>query len=241
VQLLLYRELVPWYQLLDPVADHADEAAAYQAALERACPEARSLLELGAGAGNNAFHLKARYRCTLSEPSREMQSLSVAQNPECEHVGGDMRSLRLERVFDVVLVHDAIMYMLDEGQLRAAIETAYVHTRPGGAAVFAPDMFREDYTESTDVHQGGGGARSLRCLEWVWDPDPNDSTFHVEYAFLLREGSEIKAIHDTHVEGMFSRATWTRLLEEVGFSVETFERPIDDRSSDRVFLCRRTP
>jgi SAM-dependent methyltransferase len=239
VQPLLYRELVPWYQLLDPVEDHADEAAAYQAAFERACPEAQTLLELGAGAGNNAFFLKRRYRCTLSEPSREMQALSMEQNPECEHLGGDMRNLRLERTFDVVLVHDAVQYMTDERELRAAIATAFVHTRPGGAVVFAPDVLRDNFEESTTLHEGARGTRTLRCLEWVWDPDPDDSTFHVEYAFLLREGNEVQAIHDRHVEGLFTLATWTQLLESGGFRVETFPRPIDDRSVDLVFLCRR--
>jgi SAM-dependent methyltransferase len=239
VQPLLYRELVPWYQLLDPVEDHADEVAAYQAAFERACPTAQTLLELGAGAGNNAFHLKQRYRCTLSEPSREMQSLSLLQNADCEHLGGDMRTLRLERTFDLVLAHDAIMYMTDEAQLRAAIETVFLHTRAGGAAVFAPDVLRENFQESSDVHEGARDSRSLRCLEWVWDPDPNDSAFQVEYAFLLRENNQVQAIHDVHVEGMFTTATWLRLFESVGFRAETFSRPSDDRSVDTVFLCRR--
>jgi SAM-dependent methyltransferase len=236
---LLYRELVSWYQLLDPAEDHADEVAAYRAALERACPEAQTLLELGAGAGNNAFHLKSRYRCTLSEPSREMQLLSMAQNEQCEHVGGDMRNLRLGRSFDVVLVHDAIMYMISEDELRAAAETAFVHTRPGGAAVFAPVVFRDTFAESSQIHEGGRGARALRCLEWVWDPNPDDSSFHVEYAFLLRDGTNMQAIHDTHVEGLFTIETWLRVLASVGYQVELFERPIDERSASTVFLCRR--
>jgi hypothetical protein len=42
---LLYGELTPWYRLLDPVADHADEAAAYVAALEGAgAPRGGTLL-----------------------------------------------------------------------------------------------------------------------------------------------------------------------------------------------------
>jgi hypothetical protein len=36
VQSLLYGELVPWYRLVDPPADHLDEATAYREALERA-------------------------------------------------------------------------------------------------------------------------------------------------------------------------------------------------------------
>ena len=95
---LLYRELVPWYRLVDPAADHADEAASYQAALERgASPAPDTLLELGAGAGHNASHLKRRFRCTLSDVSEAMLALSRELNPECEHVVGDMRTLRLGR------------------------------------------------------------------------------------------------------------------------------------------------
>ena len=36
MQPLLYGELSPWYRLLDPVADHTDEAAAYVQALAHA-------------------------------------------------------------------------------------------------------------------------------------------------------------------------------------------------------------
>ena len=62
MQPLLYGELTPWYRLLDPTEDHVDEASSYQAAFERAIsPRAETLLELGAGAGNNAFFLKRAF------------------------------------------------------------------------------------------------------------------------------------------------------------------------------------
>src|SRR4051794_21752206 len=111
MQRLLYRDLVPWYRLLDPVADHAEEAAAYAAALASAgAPAGGTLLELGAGAGGNASFIKRQFRCTLTDISPEMQALSRALNPECEHLAGDMRTLRLGRGFDAVLVHDAVCY-----------------------------------------------------------------------------------------------------------------------------------
>ena len=130
---LLYDELVPWYRLLDPPEDHADEAASYLAALDSALPPgAATLLELGAGAGHNALFLKPRFRCTLSDLSPGMQQLSRELNPDCEHVLGDMRTLRLGRSFDAVFVHDAIGYMTTPEDLLAALTTAFVHTRPGG-------------------------------------------------------------------------------------------------------------
>jgi len=238
--MMIYGDLVGWYRLLDPVADHLDEATVYRGALERAAgPSAETLLELGAGAGNNAFFLKQRFRCTLTDVSEPMLALSREQNPECEHLVGDMRSLRLGRAFDCVLVHDAIMYMTSLGDLAAAVETAFAHTRPGGAALFAPDYVRERFSEGTELLEANEGARSMRCLEWHWDPDPADDTYRVEYAFLVRDGSEVTAAHDTHVEGLFAEDTWVGLLSKAGYQVTLVERPLDDAQTDCVFVCRR--
>jgi len=236
----LYRELTPWYRLLDPVADHADEAATYAAAFDRGgTPAGGALLELGAGAGGNAFYLKSRYRCTLTDISPEMQDLSRALNPECEHLLGDMRSLRLKRTFDAVMVHDAVAYMTTRADLAATVATAYAHTRPGGAAVFAPDYVRESFRERSELHAGDDGTRSLRCIEWIWDPDPSDDTYAAEYAFLLRDGTDLRAVHDRHVEGLFARATWLEILTTAGYRVELVDRPFDDSTTDTIFLCRR--
>ena len=50
-----------------------------------------------------------------------------------------MRTLRLQRQFDAVLVHDAVAYMTTRADLAALVAaTAFAHTRPGGAALFAP-------------------------------------------------------------------------------------------------------
>ena len=202
-------------------------------------PRPETLLELGAGAGNNAFHLKNRFRCTLTDLSEEMLSLSREQNPECEHVAGDMRSLALGRTFDAVLVHDAVTYMLSETDLTAAARTAFAHTRPGGAAIFATDHLRETFRESTEMGGGEDETRTLRYLEWTWDPDPTDDTYTVEYAFLLRENGSVQAFQDRHLEGLFSRATWLRILGSVGYRVEIVLRPVGDGSFDEVFLCRK--
>ena len=118
--------------------------AIYQKILLEACqPPCQSLLELGSGGGNNASYLKQRFGMVLVDRSPGMLDVSRQLNPECEHHQGDMRSVRLEREFDAVFVHDAVAYMTSEADLRRAIDTAYVHCRPGGAALFAPDHVRE--------------------------------------------------------------------------------------------------
>ena len=237
----LYGELVSWYRLLDPPADHAEEAALFQRALERGVSgAATTLLELGAGAGHNAVHLAPRFTCTLTDLSAPMLGLSRETNPNCEHVQGDMRSLRLSRQFDAVLVHDAVMYLTSREDLLATARTAFAHTRPGGAALFAPDCVRETLHEGAQLEGSSDGPRELKCLMWTRDPDPADETYLVDFAFLLREGAEVKAASDQHVEGVFPRATWVELLTLAGYEVEHLPWALegDDERLDR-FLCRR--
>jgi len=237
---LLYAELAPWYRLVDPPEDHGIETAFYaQCLADAATGDARTLLELGAGAGHNASHLKGRFRCTLVEPSESMRALSVELNPECEHAPGDMRDVRLGRTFDAVLVHDAVCYMLTEEDLRAAATTAFVHTRPGGAALFVPDCTRETFAEQTEQHGGDDGARSVRYVMWTWDPEPADGTYRVDFAFLLREGDHVRAVHDTHLEGLFPRATWQAVLASAGFDVALVHGTDAENFAPDMFLCRR--
>jgi SAM-dependent methyltransferase len=234
---LLYGPLAAdWYRLLTPVDDYAEEAAVYLAALRRdAAP--RTLLELGAGAGHNAFHLKSAFaHCTLTDLSPDMLALSRALNPDCEHAVGDMRILRLGRTFDAVFVHDAVTYMTTEADLLLAARTAFAHTRPGGVALFAPDAVKETFVDDTELITTDEGDRSLRCMIWSWDPDPADDTCLTEFGFLLRERGEVRAVHDRHVEGLFSDATWGRVLATAGFVVAPRETA---SCGGELLLCRR--
>ena len=225
----MYTDLAPWFHLLTHPSDYMDEAEFVTRVVEEVVEgPARTLLELGSGGGNNASHLKQRFECTLTDLSPEMLALSRTLNPECEHLEGDMRTLRLGRTFDVAFIHDAISYLTSEDDLRAAIGTASVHVRPGGVVVLTPDATREIFSPGIDSggHDGEDG-RSLRYLEWTHATDPQDaSTYVVDYAIVVREpGRPARVVHDQHTLGLFPEATWHELiagadLELVDTSVE---------------------
>jgi SAM-dependent methyltransferase len=224
----LYGELAAWWPLLSPPEEYVGESEDLLARLGAGpVPEGATLLELGAGGGSLASHLKRRFRLTLTDRAPEMLAVSRALNPECEHLAGDMQTLRLDRRFDVVLIHDAIAYATDPEAARAALHTAAIHCRPGGRVAVLPDHVRETFAPATD-HGGRDAAdgRGLRYLEWTWDPDPDDDTYLVDYAFLLRapDGS-VTAHHDRHVEGLFSRAQWLGWLEEAGLTARCERDP----------------
>jgi SAM-dependent methyltransferase len=238
----LYSELAGWYHLLTAPEDYEEEAAEIVRLAEEAVDgELRTLLELGSGGGNNASHLKRRLACTLTDVSEEMLELSRGLNPECEHRAGDMRTLRLGRTFDLVLVHDAVVYMTTEADLRAALETAFVHTRPGGVAIFLPDATRETLREGTSTGGHDGDGRALRYLEWTHDPDPGDSTYEVDYLVALREGdAPVRVVHDRHVEGVFARGDWLAWLREAGFEAAAHELSVEDATEGwTAFVARR--
>ncbi|HYN88630.1 MAG TPA: class I SAM-dependent methyltransferase [Ardenticatenaceae bacterium] len=220
----LYAELARWWPLMSAPEDYADEAATFQQAIVEAAERPPvTLLELGSGGGNNASHLKAHFRMTLVDRSAGMLGVSRALNPECEHIQGDMRDVRLGRVFDAVFVHDAVMYMSTEAELRAAMETAFVHCRPGGVALFVPDCVRETFVPTTEHGGHDGEGRGMRYLEWTVDADPSDSVYEVDYVYMLREADgSVRVEHDHHVEGLFAREVWLQLLGEVGFEVRVF-------------------
>jgi SAM-dependent methyltransferase len=215
----MYDELASWWPLLSPASEYEEEAAFYRSALEAARQRPlRTVLELGSGGGHNASHLKAYWQMVLVEPSAGMRAVSQALNPECEHVAGDMRTVSLGRQFDAVFVHDAVSYMTTEADLRSAMTTAFDHCKPGGAVLFAPDYVRENFKSSTEHGGSDDGARGLRFLSWTWDPDRADTTYLTDYAYLLRSpDGTMRVEHDRHVEGLFARGDWLRLLSEAGF------------------------
>ncbi len=238
----LYQDLASWWPLISPPREYAQEAAFAAKVFGLASGPVREVLELGSGGGHNASFLKQRFAMTLVDISAEMVAQSRQLNPECEHLAGDMRTLRLDRTFDVVFVHDAVDYMTTEPDLSQAIGTAFAHCRAGGVGVFVPDHLAETFLPGTSW--GGSDApdgRGARYLEWAFDPDPADTWMVTEYAFLLREADgSVQAVHDSHRLGLFDRGTWLRLLAAAGFEPHAVtEETSDDRLPRELFIGRR--
>jgi SAM-dependent methyltransferase len=241
----LYTDLADWFHLITAPEGYAEEADFYFRTIAGASSSPpQSLLELGSGGGNNAFHYKHRVpTVTLTDLSADMLRISKRINPECEHVQGDMRMLRLGRTFDAVFVHDAVCYLTTLDDLHQAMQTAFVHCRPGAVTLFAPDELRENFAAGTDHGGHDGEGRAARYLEWTYDPDASDSTYLVDYAYLLhRDGEPTRTVYDQHVCGLFTRKDWLRLLGEVGFvepQILPFEHSEVPPGSVEVFVARR--
>ena len=237
----LYQQLASWWPLISPPAEYAPDAAAITAVFESAGLPVRTVLDLGSGGGHVALHLKDGRSLTLVDLSEQMLDVSRKLNPDCAHVQGDMRTVRLGELFDGVLVHDAIDYVTNQHDLRLVIDTAFAHCRPGGVAVFAPDHTAETFMPGTGrgggiepggiepggiepdgIGRGGtdvGGRRQASFRERTSDPDTADDWILAEYEFTLREADgAVRIVREAHRLGSFRRETWLRLLADAGFS-----------------------
>ena len=220
----LYDELADWFHLLTAPADYAEEAVVIATTFDSLAErDVRTMLELGSGGGNNASWLKRRYDMTLTDVSPKMLALSRTINPECEHLEGDMRTMRLGRMFDAVLAHDALMHLTTEEDLAAAIVTAAEHLAPGGVALLVPDHTTETYRPRTESGGHDGDGRAMRYL--MWDHEPVDTAYRTTMVYVLEDQDAIRVEHEQWTIGLFPRATWLRLIEAAGLEAGVVAYP----------------
>ncbi len=237
----MYDSLANWFHLITSPDDYEEEAAIFTKVLNEN-GALSTVLELGSGGGNNAYHMKEHFTMCLVDYAPAMLELSKTLNPDCEHLECDMRSFRIERQFDGVFIHDAISYLTTEEDLLEAIETAFVHCRPGGVALFVPDQTKETFEPSTSHGGNDSENRGLRYLEWTVDEDPSDTKYVTHFAYLMKkEDGSVSVEYDKHEMGVFPRELWLKLIKEVGF--EAYTRPFDHSDFEpgtvEVFLGRR--
>jgi hypothetical protein len=153
-----------------------------------------------------------------------------------------MRSIRLGRVFDCVLVHDAISYMVSRADLQSAIATAAEHVAPGGVVLFQPDFVRETFKPGTETGGSEAGGRALRYLEWRWTPESDAGPYVTDMAYMLRdETGAVEVVYERHTMGLFSREVWLELIAAAGLAplAVPFEHGSYSDTGREVFLGLR--
>jgi ubiquinone/menaquinone biosynthesis C-methylase UbiE len=218
----LYNKYAEWWPVLSAPADYQEESTLFRKAIKKHKKNIKTALELGCGGGNNASHLKKYYQMTLTDVSPQMLKISKKLNPECSHFLGDMRKIRLNKKFDLVFIHDAVMYMTSENDLRKAFKTAAYHLDQGGMVFVVPDHFKENFKSkiSHGGHDDPATGRSLRYLEWDYDGNPKDSKTETVFTYIFMERNKpVRVARDLSITGIFPKKTWERLLKEAGFRV----------------------
>lgn len=232
----LYSDLAWLWPLVSDREEYAEESDCWRLLLHEHLGGGRRhhLLELGVGGGHNLSFLTGEFDATAVDLSAAMLAHSQQLNPRVEHIVGDMRTVRLQRKFAAVLIHDAIGYMLTEDDLRATFATAAAHLGPGGLLLLSPDYFRDAFVSPLVYHVTRKNADcELSHVEYVYDPDPSDTTIEVIMTYFIRKGGLLEIEFDRHTLGLFPRADWLRLLAEAGFHAR--EQTFQLRTSNQTY------
>lgn len=135
-----------YYDLIYRGKDYAAEAEYVMSHIRAANPTATSILELGCGTGAHAEHF-ARAGFTVTGIDVSAVMLEAAANRKSALPGdigsrlsflqGDVRDVRLDRQFDVVLsLFHVMSYQTSNADLLAALATATNHLAPNGTLIF---------------------------------------------------------------------------------------------------------
>ena len=239
----LYADLAHLWPLMSPPEDYADEGACLRRELgKRLGPGRARILDLGTGGGHLLHHIASDFDATAVDLSDAMLVHSRSLNPNVTHHVGDMRTVRLGKTFDAVLIHDSIDYMTTQDDLRAAFATARAHLHPGGLLLAIPDDYVETFTPPRIRHETRrtNGAE-LTFVEYSTDMDPNDTQAETVYVFFFEQDGELRVEVDRHTIGLFPVSTWERLLIESGFEPERVDYPFSgDGRPMYLWVCTAT-
>ncbi len=230
----LYGDLAWTWPILSPPADYIDETGEFVRLINRFCRmPARSVLNLGCGGGHNDYTLKRSFDVTGVDISAEMLALARQLNPEVRYLAGDMRTLRMDQLFDAVTIFDSINYMCTPESLKSALLTAFTHVKPGGVFLTYIEEWREKFIQNkTHCYTRCRDEVEITFVENYYDPDLEDNSYEGNFIFLIRRSGRLTVEHDCHRLGLFELELWPQLMRQVGFEVHREESGVPDRDGN---------
>lgn len=223
----MYDDLAWAWPIISPPEDcvgEAEEAARLIQAHARI--PVRRVLNLGCGGGHNDFTLKNSFDLTGVDISDDMLALARHLNPEVEYVAGDMRSVRLGREFDAVVIFDSINYMRTLDSLGAAFKTACSHLKPGGVMLTCAERTRESFQQNLTLNSTHKrGEIEITLVKNYYDPDPDDNWYEANFVYLIRRSGELTIEADCHLLGLFSQSEWLDLMRGWGCDIRQITSP----------------
>jgi len=235
------------YDLLYETKDYDAECGVIREMIGRyARGPATRILDLGCGTGGHAIKLAdLGYRVTgVDRAPFMLQRARAKADTSPARAGlrferGDIADFRSPDGFDVVLMLFAVIgYQVGDEALRAALDTARRHLRPGGLLIFdcwyGPAVLTQRPGERVKQldHETG---RLVRVARSELDVNRQLCTVHYDLTWTPAGGSA-RQVHEQHLMRFFFPAEIELLLERGGFVLRTLcdfdapDRPPSEQS-----------
>lgn len=198
-----------YYDLLYRDKDYAGEVRWIVDRIRRHAPNAHTILDLGCGSGGHALLLAQQgYRLCGVDLSDQMIAAARRHQAEVgitseqiDFMTADLRTLRLDRKFDVVVALFHVMsYQTSDQDLDAAFVTIRDHLQPGGLCIvdcwYGPAVVAERPTVRVKRFVDSGTS-VVRIAEPVMHD--NGNIVDVNYTLFVRDANgPIEEIRESH-------------------------------------------
>jgi SAM-dependent methyltransferase len=221
-----------YYNLLYKDKDYAGEAEYVHSLIQKYNPNTRSILNLGCGTGRHDVLLAEKgYSVTGVDMSEEMLAVANSQLSSCisqpstssvtpqgsvlSFLQGDIRTIRLNRTFDVIIsLFHVISYQTTNEDLVAAFTTAKAHLKPGGKFIFDCWYGPAVLTDRPVVRVKRLEDEEIEVTR-IAEPvmQPNENVVEVNYQVMIVEKAtnRIEEVRETH------RMRYLFMPEIIGF------------------------
>jgi SAM-dependent methyltransferase len=192
--------------------------------------EIRTILDLGCGTGGHALPL-AKRGYSVSGVDMSPQMLSIADKKaessklSIHWQSGDIRSVRLERVFDTVISMFAVIgYQTENKDVSDAFKTARLHLKPGSLFIFdvwfGPAVLTDRPTDRIKIVDQRN-TRIIRLAEPQFDLIKH--TVLVKYTLLCLRGDVfLSQITEAHKMRFYFTQELSYFLSQSDFRVVRF-------------------
>ncbi|MDZ7960050.1 MAG: class I SAM-dependent methyltransferase [Aulosira sp. DedQUE10] len=243
-----------YYDLLYRDKDYIREVQFIHQLIQTYAPEALTILELGCGTAKHAALLaKESYEIDGVDFSQEMllkaenriSQLPTDVSSKLKLFHGDIREVRLNRTFDVVLsLFHVISYQTKNEDLLATFATVKEHLKPGGIFIFdiwygpavlsEPPEVRVKRLEDAEIY-----------VTRIAEPEiyPNENLVDVNYQIFIQDKSSdaVEEIRETHQMRYLFKPELELLLNNTGLKIiDQMEwmtrKPLDLNTWGSVFI-----
>jgi SAM-dependent methyltransferase len=226
-----------YYDLLYSDKDYAAEACHVRDIINRHCPSACGLMEMGCGTGRHAAALASmgysvqgvdQSQTMLDQAVRQMSSLPRTAVSRLKFTNGDIRQIRIAEEFNAVIaLFHVFSYLVDAADLKTALANAHRHLKPGGIVLFDCWYGPAVLTIGPSVRikrLSDDEVDIVRIAEPVVHAEENAVDVHYEVSVRRRDTGVSHVLREVHRMRYFFKREIEEVMESCGFQpVDCFE------------------
>jgi len=223
-----------YYDLLYSDKDYDSEALYIHKLIKKNNKNASSILNLGCGTGNHDFYFaKNGYNITgidLSESNIKKAKAKLSKLNEKDYslnfVNGDIRNIRLNKTYDVVIsLFHVMSYQISNEDVKDVLSTAKAHLNDNGIMIFDLWYGPAVLTDRPTIRIKHIENENL-SIRRIAEPEifPNKNIVNVNYFIIIKDKSnnKIKEVSETHKMRYFFKTEIDEFINQANFNLISF-------------------